>query len=304
MSLEFHPLSKHILVVPQGLEDIAGAVRLAETGGSAVYYKDLEQDLTNVEFYTNTPCLIYIKAGREVITTSSNEALDLGTGSVVFLRQGVNLYSDYVRRTSALKAYMLFFGESVIEAFSRSHALPQTADVDAPDYYRFVDAGALAAYFETLRVNHALGVNTPELFAVKLRELMHLLVAQDERAVASLFAMRRETLPPKRNLARLLAEPEAFRLAVSDLARLSGRSLSSFNRDFKTLFDMPPKKWLQQQRMSHSKTLLQSEHYSVTEVANLVGYENVSHFIKAFKTCYGMTPKQIKQHPVTSKPHS
>ncbi|WP_369832151.1 helix-turn-helix domain-containing protein [Motiliproteus sp. MSK22-1] len=83
-------------------------------------------------------------------------------------------------------------------------------------------------------------------------------------------------------------------MSVSDLAQISGRSLSSFNREFKSTYKMPPKQWLQEKRLSYSKELLQYNELSVTEIAMKVGYENVSHFIKAFKNRYGSTPKQLK----------
>ncbi|MBL4673950.1 MAG: helix-turn-helix transcriptional regulator, partial [Arenicella sp.] len=80
-------------------------------------------------------------------------------------------------------------------------------------------------------------------------------------------------------------------LKISDYAILTGRSDSTFNRDFKRLFGTTPKKWLITKRLSKSHQLLCNTELNVTQVAIEVGYENVSHFIAAYKKTYGVTPK-------------
>ncbi|WP_223670527.1 helix-turn-helix domain-containing protein [Kangiella shandongensis] len=83
-------------------------------------------------------------------------------------------------------------------------------------------------------------------------------------------------------------------LKVSDYAALTGRSLSTFTREFKRLYGTSPNKWLIQKRLEKSSELLEKTSMSVTEVAMEVGYENVSHFIKAYKRLFDTTPKRYK----------
>ena len=63
----------NILVIPQSLFSMTDVVPLLHDGNSAIFYKNLEHDLVDVEFYTNTPCIIYIENGQETITTSENK---------------------------------------------------------------------------------------------------------------------------------------------------------------------------------------------------------------------------------------
>ena len=44
--------------------------------------------------------------------------------------------------------------------------------------------------------------------------------------------------------------------------------------------------------MEKAEQLLQKKEMTVTELAYEVGYENISYFIKAFRTKYGQSPKQ------------
>ena len=64
---------RNILIIPQSLYDMSDIQQLIYDGNSGIFYKDLKQDLVDVEFYTNIPCVVYIEGGQETITTSDNK---------------------------------------------------------------------------------------------------------------------------------------------------------------------------------------------------------------------------------------
>ena len=80
-------------------------------------------------------------------------------------------------------------------------------------------------------------------------------------------------------------------LTLNELARLSGRSLSAFKRDFQHEFKTSPALWIKQQRLEHADFLLRTTEKNVSEISAEIGYESVSHFIKSYKEKYGFTPK-------------
>lgn len=311
----------NILVIPQALFGMKDVRVLRHQKNSAIFYKVLEQDLTDVEFYTSVPCFIWIESGLEVITNSRNEDITLQAGSAVFLPQGINLHSDFVRATSALKAWLVFFDDEVIDDYclrarpasspvsrtnvsqsnasqphvsqphvSRPH-VARTGEHPDADFFVLQQSPVFESFFTSFQS----AVDTPEYLRIKLLELLHLIAWQGDadRFYALLTTSARVT--PKRNLARLLDRQDVLNLTVNDMARISGRSLSSFNRDFKALYQRSPKQWLQQKRLSYAHQMLTDSECSVTDVALSIGYDNVSNFIRAFKTMYGQTPKQIKR---------
>lgn len=129
------------------------------------------------------------------------------------------------------------------------------------------------------------------LLRLKLLELLHLLAAGDEsqEMVRFLAASR---VGKRRNLKSFMEANFDKPLKVEDYAYMTGRSLSSFRRDFKQYFDSTPQQWLKQRRMAKAASLLRKEPHSVTDVAYEVGYENISYFIQEFKKHYHKTPKQ------------
>lgn len=281
----------NILVIPQALFAMKDVTVLRHYRSSAIFYKNLEQDLVDIEFYTNSPCFVYIDSGREVITNCNNDSIELHAGSAIFLPQGLNLHSDFIKETESLKAYLVFFDDDIITEFLSKTKKITPSHRDKQSFCKAQDSGEFKAFFDSLRVD----INDPEFLNVKLQELLHLIDWKNKNSEFKTLLSTAKRESPKRNLTRLMENHNILHVSVNDLARISGRSLSSFYRDFKKTYKISPKQWLQEKRLSHSKELLQTKDFTVTEVATEVGYENVSHFIKAFKNAYGITPKQLKQ---------
>jgi len=83
-------------------------------------------------------------------------------------------------------------------------------------------------------------------------------------------------------------------LTLEEFAKLSGRSLASFKRDFQTHYHTSPKKWIHQQRLTHARMLLQTGNQNVSEVAYASGFENIPYFTRSFKKEFGVTPSQAR----------
>ena len=282
---------ENVLVIPQALYGMQDVRIVMQQGNSAIFKKCLLKDLTDIEFYTNVPCFIYIESGFESLTTSDNQLLELRAQHGIFLPQGLTLHSDFVRETKELRAYLVFFDEQIVTSFLKTVSHSSKEKVDDVDYCLIQEKNAV---FESFFHSFQQEIASQEYNGIKLLELLHLISWQDhdDNLLPLLLKMSRKS--PKRNLVRLLNNQDCLKLTVSDLAQISGRSLSSFNRDFKQFYQVPPKKWLQDKRLSYARELLDDEARTVTDVAVEVGYENISNFIKAFKSKYGQTPKQIK----------
>ncbi len=82
-------------------------------------------------------------------------------------------------------------------------------------------------------------------------------------------------------------------ISVEELASLTNRSLTSFKKDFKRIFGMPPHRWIVEKRLERAKMLLISTNKTVSEVGADCGFANISHFIKLFKRRFGITPKAL-----------
>lgn len=101
--------------------------------------------------------------------------------------------------------------------------------------------------------------------------------------------------PARERVRRVMEDNYQYNLQLEDFARLCGRSLSAFKRDFQEVFGMPPGRWLRQQRLERARALLRSTTMQVSEVAFQCGFENLSHFSRAFKEHFGHAPAALRE---------
>ncbi|UXI02599.1 helix-turn-helix domain-containing protein [Photobacterium sp. TY1-4] len=291
MKTIFEYTQSHVLVLPQALFAMSDVTVLNHHRNSALFYKYLEQDLVDIEFYTNTPCLIYIESGREVITNNQYQTIELLENDAIFLSQGLTLHSDFVKQTESLRAFLVFFDETVITEYLSKSQPKRSAGHRDQTILKLKDDGTIKQFFKTIHSD----ITDFNYLKIKLQELLHLIAWKDHQGILHTLLSTSKRLPKQQNLSRLLDNHDVLHLTVNDLAHISGRSLSSINRDFKAAYNLSPKKWLRDKKLARAKALLENGDISVTEAALTIGYENVSSFIKAFKLKYGETPNQIKQ---------
>jgi AraC-like DNA-binding protein len=79
-------------------------------------------------------------------------------------------------------------------------------------------------------------------------------------------------------------------LTVDDLAARVFLSAGYLTRAFKARFGLPPIAYQQALRIRAAQSLLASTTRSVTEIAGIVGYQEIGAFSKAFTKCAGLSP--------------
>ena len=70
---------------------------------------------------------------------------------------------------------------------------------------------------------------------------------------------------------------------IKELARIVGLNEHHLKTGFKEIYGKPVHTFLKDHRMIEAKRLIDTREYKVNEVAEQMGYTNVSHFIEAFK---------------------
>lgn len=79
-------------------------------------------------------------------------------------------------------------------------------------------------------------------------------------------------------------------LSLAELAQAVNLSAWRLCHIFKSEIGMPPIKYLRALRMERAKKLLENTFLSVKEIAYRVGLNDDSHFVRDFKSIYGLSP--------------
>lgn len=83
-------------------------------------------------------------------------------------------------------------------------------------------------------------------------------------------------------------------LSLKDIADAGAMSIAQCNRCFNKMLNVTPYEYLIQYRLQKATTLLKDATLNVTEISEIVGFNNVTHFIQVFKKVYGISPKKYR----------
>lgn len=83
-------------------------------------------------------------------------------------------------------------------------------------------------------------------------------------------------------------------MKLLDFAKGSGRSISVFKKDFQSLYDTSPAKWLKEKRLNYAYKLLTTTNRTASEIYLECGFEDLAHFSKSFKNQFQINPSLAK----------
>lgn len=133
---------------------------------------------------------------------------------------------------------------------------------------------------------------------VYLDNLISLLSTHYIQNFSNYFDLRNEQLSASKfdqgqidQVDRYIEENMGNSISVDDLADLLRCSKFYFLREFKKLTGVTPYQYLMSKRLVQAKALLSSENIAV--VAHELGFNDQSHFTRAFKNQFGLTPGQF-----------
>lgn len=131
---------------------------------------------------------------------------------------------------------------------------------------------------------------TDEMGILKVKEVVKLLLLALPELLDFLFDFSE---PFKIDLERFMVSNFHFNIPVEKFARLTGRSLAGFKRDFQKTFGLPPRQWLNDKRLNTAKYLIEIKHQKPSSIYLDLGFESLSHFSHSFKKKFGVAPTKL-----------
>lgn len=84
-------------------------------------------------------------------------------------------------------------------------------------------------------------------------------------------------------------------ISVAKLAELCHVSEVYLRKMFQNAFSVPPAVYMRNLRLQYAKELLQTEEYSVTDVAMMSGFNDTAYFVREFKRAVGVPPSAYRK---------
>jgi AraC-like DNA-binding protein len=238
--------------------------------------------------------IVYVVDGRKIWHTGHG-SYDLQKGSCVFVKKGACIVEQFF---DTIPCFIFFFlpDDFICDAISGKTVSGSSANAVSEPLIPIADNAMMQSFFQSM-MPYFDSSREPDqtLLALKFKELVLTLfndTANDRLRTyfASLLAQPRTVA-----LQRIMEENFCFNLKLEEFARLSARSLSAFKRDFENLYQTSPGKWLLEKRLNHALHLLTNMGKTAGEAAFESGFESSSHFSRAFRQRFGITPAATKQ---------
>lgn len=237
--------------------------------------------------------LIFVTTGIKLLHLPDG-TIEAGPDSVVLLKKGIYVMAEYIEEGLHFEALMLFLPAKLLRSFAMEHHLPAKPAAAAEPCLVFSGSDLIDGFKEQLRKYFDKPLlHTAGLLALKQQEILWLLMAAGHRnRLAGFIAEAISTEPESLDfiVRNYLLQP----VTVEDLANLSNRSLASFKRDFRRIYNAAPRQWINEQRLAHARMLLANTSMQVAEIAQECGFDSSSYFIRIFKKQYGHTPQALR----------
>jgi AraC-like DNA-binding protein len=129
-----------------------------------------------------------------------------------------------------------------------------------------------------------------DIASLKITEAITILRTLD-KGIDNVLANFEE--PGKIDLADYMEKNFMFNLPLEKFGYLTGRSLTTFKRDFGKAFNNTPQRWLTQKRLELAHYQFVEKKKKPIDVCFETGFENLSHFSFAFKKQFGYAPTEL-----------
>ena len=231
--------------------------------------------------------------GRKIWHTGTG-SYDLREGTCVFVRKGACIIEQFFDAEFCF--FMFFVSDEFICEVLKNKSNPVIRPIKKYEPVMTINNSVrIHAFFQSMTPYFDSDRKPDQsLVELKFRELI--LNIADNPLNAELlswfFFLLRD--PQSLTLQRVMEENFCFNLKLEEFAKLSARSLSAFKRDFMNIYNTSPGKWLMEKRLTNALHLITNMDKTVTEAAFESGFENTSHFSRAFRQRFGTSPVSMK----------
>ncbi len=265
-----------------------------------VYY-DCPQVVRTVDVFTHYNILSFVIDGKKLINRPEKTWL-LQPGPCYFFRIGA--YNQELYLEEGWRSMNLYIPNSFLQQFIKEYSkrnkskptadqqIEQITELAVSETTRSLSEVMLAHFSEDYPPTEAqLAQHFDELFLSILDN------PANQPLVAYLSTLAK---CPDTSLYTVMETSFMYNLSLTEFAQFSNRSLATFKREFKRIFNVPPAQGLLQKRLDYAAVLLTNTEKSIADIAAESGFESNSHFSRTFNQKFGISPLQYRKQGVPS----
>lgn len=235
--------------------------------------------------YTTQHEILHVITGNCKLTING-KTIELIDGQSIIIPKHTIL--EYQKTGSPYQSLLFFLRDEFILEFLQNHSFKVSWQKLTTAYVVFKGGELLNATFQSMRPYVRNKAKTGKaLFRIKTFEIL-LNLSNHTKSLPEFLSNIAK--PSKIDLKLFMENMYIKKIGLNELAELSGRSLSSFKREFRELFATSPFKWIKEKRLETARELIVHAGKKPTEIYLDIGFEDYSHFSKSYKSHFGYLP--------------
>jgi len=254
-----------------------------------ILFNNYGVDFREGEAFVTDHIFSYIVSGTQEIW-SGNQVYVFKAGDYRFFKR--NQLTKYVKRPGqhGFKSIAVHIDQGTLQELAGLYAdhhktpyLGKDVELLKPNSYLENYVNSLTPYL------NASGIYKEALVVLKAKELVLLLLQTSPVIRHALFDF---DIPGKIDLVAFMNTHFRYNVGLDRMAFLTGRSLSTFKRDFKKTFNTTAGRWLTRKRLEEANYLIAQKGKTSSEIYLDLGFEDLSHFSSAYKKAFGKAPSR------------
>jgi AraC-like DNA-binding protein len=230
-----------------------------------------------------------IEGNKEVVF--DNSTLSIDNSKFLIMKSGHCLMTEKLSYIRNYRSVLLFFSSETLLKFIRKSELNRNELSEYKSVYSFKYDEFIQRFVNSLIDISKLSKNIQKrILEVKFEEII--LYLTEIYGTDFLYSLSENSNDTSQKFIQTVETNWMSKLTLKELAFLCNMSVSSFKREFEKHYAESPIKWFQNKRLEYAHHLLYQEQKSSSEIYFDIGYESLSSFIQAYKSKYGITPKQ------------
>lgn len=231
--------------------------------------------------------LIYIASGKAHFHFSDKEEIVTAGHMVLYRPKEVQKYEYYAQDQT--EVYWVHFTGSNVKNILRAYGISDDKKV-------FYCGSGLEyqQHFRTMIQELQLcKADYQEMLEIHLRQILIML----HRYLKSSIKIENGMIVEEIDKAMLyFNERYNENISIEEYAASRHMSTSWFIRNFKQYTDVTPMQYILSIRISNAENLLKNTEYNLTEISNIIGYENPLYFSRIFKKLKGLSPSEYRKN--------
>jgi AraC-like DNA-binding protein len=233
---------------------------------------------------------LYIAKGQ-INGYDGHRMATLNAGEYCIVRKNHLARYNKERVNDEFEKVVVILDEAFLKEVQGKYRLDLSADKPEPAFIRLRPDVRIADFIDSLLPYYdGFGKINQQVADIKREELLQILLQARPELANVFFDFGK---PEKIDLEAFMNRNYKFNASIERFAYLTGRSRSSFKRDFKELFNDTPNRWLIRKRLKEAYFLITKKQQKPSAIYLDLGFEDLSHFSFAFKKTFGQTATQL-----------